>query len=259
MTTKYYYKRANYYLKKALYNPALTVNYLRLGHDRISRFQVERMARRLGLPEEEARQYYRVPALKELRDHIIRAAEGTPFVGVGQAGYDIYVLIRLLKPEVVVETGVEAGVSSSFILQALHDNNKGQLYSIDYRVPEGDLVDNVRLGLIPVEAIPMDKETGFVIPDNLRERWTFKAGKSNDLLPGLAKELGEIDVFWHDSDHSYENMVFEFDAVWDYLREGGLIIAHDTDANNAVKDFSRWVKRKPVELTFRGGFTAILK
>ena len=63
MTVKYYYQRANYYFKKALDNPGLTVNYLRLGHERISRLQVGRVARHLGRPESESLLYYLAPAL----------------------------------------------------------------------------------------------------------------------------------------------------------------------------------------------------
>jgi len=43
----------------------------------------------------------------------------------------LYFMIRIQKPNVVIETGVHRGVSTSFILQALEDNNKGNLYSID--------------------------------------------------------------------------------------------------------------------------------
>ena len=43
----------------------------------------------------------------------------------------LYALCRKLKPDVVVETGVASGVSSSYILCALHENEHGQLYSID--------------------------------------------------------------------------------------------------------------------------------
>ena len=43
----------------------------------------------------------------------------------------IYVIVRLLRPNCIVETGVAAGVSSTFILEALNRNDRGELYSID--------------------------------------------------------------------------------------------------------------------------------
>ena len=48
----------------------------------------------------------------------------------------LYFLVRELKPEKIIETGVHRGVSSLFILQALEDNGKGELYSIDLPLAE---------------------------------------------------------------------------------------------------------------------------
>ena len=52
-----------------------------------------------------------------------------------------YLLVRLIKPKCIVETGVSAGVSSAYILQALQDNEKGMLYSID--LPPSHLPDRI--------------------------------------------------------------------------------------------------------------------
>jgi hypothetical protein len=43
----------------------------------------------------------------------------------------LYAIVRAYKPDIVVETGVARGASSSFILCAMHENGKGHLYSID--------------------------------------------------------------------------------------------------------------------------------
>jgi predicted O-methyltransferase YrrM len=53
-----------------------------------------------------------------------------------ESGTALYVLVRIFKPEVVVETGVANGVSSSFILKALDQNSRGKLYSIDLHYRE---------------------------------------------------------------------------------------------------------------------------
>jgi predicted O-methyltransferase YrrM len=42
-----------------------------------------------------------------------------------------YILMRKIKPKIVVETGVSFGITSSFILQAMEENGFGTLYSID--------------------------------------------------------------------------------------------------------------------------------
>lgn len=45
-------------------------------------------------------------------------------------------------------------------------------------------------------------------------------------------------IFFHDSDHSYENMRFEFQWAWNYLKVN-LIISDDIDGNNAFYDFCK--------------------
>ncbi|MDV2503975.1 MAG: class I SAM-dependent methyltransferase [bacterium] len=129
----------------------------------------------------------------------------------------LYVLIRLIEPEVVVETGVGAGKSSAFILNAMQKNGYGLLYSID---------------------LPNEKDSsGWVIPENLRDRWDLRLGSSRELLGSLLQEKGPIDIFLHDSDHSYGNMMFEFRTVWQFIKRNGLFLAHDVGRNDALFDF----------------------
>jgi predicted O-methyltransferase YrrM len=154
----------------------------------------------------------------------------------------IYVICRVLKPENVVETGVAAGVSSAFILKALSANSKGRLYSID--IGRGD-PHGVQ--------IPEDKEIGWIIPSKLRHRWTLIIGSSRERLGPLLDEIGTIDLFLHDSEHTYENMLFEFRTVYPKLREGGVLLADNVDWNSAFFDFARSVDRKPTVFYNFGG------
>lgn len=133
----------------------------------------------------------------------------------------LYLLVRLIKPNIVVETGVSAGVSSTYILQALMDNNRGKLYSID----------------LPPKNIPKGKKTGWIVPKNLKERWELHIGDSKEILAPFLIELGEVDCFTHDSLHTYEHMLWEFKTVWKNLRPGGLFLSHDVGANRAFFDF----------------------
>jgi len=54
------------------------------------------------------------------------------------------ILIRLVKPNHVLETGVSSGASSAHILLALHDNGKGTLFSTD--LPPDDLPEGKSTG-----------------------------------------------------------------------------------------------------------------
>jgi len=144
----------------------------------------------------------------------------------------IYSLVREIKPNTMVETGVCNGVSSSVILKAMEENGKGRLYSIDLPVAAGTVDD--RTG--PV--IPPEKSAGWLVPENFKDRWELRLGNTYYELPKVLQETKAIDMFIHDSGHSYETMMFEFCIVWYHLNEGGLILADNIDWNSAFKDFA---------------------
>ena len=55
----------------------------------------------------------------------------------------------------------------------------------------------------------------------------------------LLKKLDEIDIFLHDSEHSYQNMLWEFQTAWTYLKAGGLLLSHNIDTNDTFSDFRK--------------------
>jgi len=171
----------------------------------------------------------------------------------GRLGYEegirLYSLVRELGPRVSVETGVCNGFSTAFLLLALDRNGGGELHSID--LPEVAGVDyepgtfwEGKQGA----AIPPGKEPGWMIPAELRARWHFVLGRSEEELPPLLDRLGEIDLFVHDSEHSYECMRFEFEAAWPALREGGALVADDWNWNDAFSELAESAGREPVTL-----------
>ena len=87
-----------------------------------------------------------------------------------------------------------------------------------------------------------------MVPPTLRDRWHFVLGRSQDELPPLLERVGEIDVFLHDSEHSYECMSFEFRTAWEALREGGVLVADDVNVNTAWEEFTREADREPEAL-----------
>jgi len=153
----------------------------------------------------------------------------------------LYVLNRTIKPNVVVETGVASGMSSSYILRALDKNNKGKLFSID--VPWHTVTQNWKAHFSDddLKATPIEKTSGWIIPDFIRSRWELIIGKSSEKLPLLLEQTGPVDVFFHDSEHTYDNMLWEFKTVWPALKKGGILLAHNIEATNAFADFERSV------------------
>ncbi len=132
----------------------------------------------------------------------------------------LYSIVRLLSPDIAVETGVDAGLSSAFILSALSRNGKGKLYSIDLPV-RGFVEDGLRY------STPEGRELGWLIPDHLRTRWSLILGRTQDILVSLLQKLGSIALFLHDSSHLYSNMRFEYENAWLRLKPGGALLSHD--------------------------------
>ena len=188
-----------------------------------------------GIPAAEAATIDRVYA--DLRDHAAMSAALKTALAAHPDGFGgqmvfeysaIYALVRLLRPEKVVETGVADGATSAYILQALEDNGRGHLYSID----------------LPSARLPPGKMPGWIVDGALRRRWTLRIGASSALLQPLLNELGPIDVFLHDSLHTYDNMLFEYRTAWPFLRTGGLLLSHDVGRNSAFFDFASEVGKR---------------
>jgi len=142
----------------------------------------------------------------------------------------LYLLLRLIRPENVIETGCFSGWTSTLILYALHRNEKGHLWTIDLPAQAGRFSMDASL--------PQELTPGFLVPDMLRPRWTLIIGDTREHLPPLLHRLENIDVFYHDSDHTYEHMMWEYTTVWPYLRQGGILISDDIGANTAFWDFA---------------------
>ena len=124
---------------------------------------------------------------------------------------------------VVVETGVAYGVTSTYILSALEENGHGQLYSID----------------LPPLADDAEKYIGYFIRPELRGRWHLQIGPAQKLLRDLLLQTTTIDMFVHDSLHTYSHMKWEFEAALASLRPGGVLISDDIEGNRAFEEITR--------------------
>jgi predicted O-methyltransferase YrrM len=125
------------------------------------------------------------------------------------SGEALYLLVRAARPSVVVETGVLYGASSAHILAALDKNGGGELHSIDLGCP------------------PEEPAHDFFVPQDLASRWTYIRGSVREELPPLLARLGTIDMFNHDSLHTYDNMTWEYERAVEHLRPGGVLSSHD--------------------------------
>jgi predicted O-methyltransferase YrrM len=138
-----------------------------------------------------------------------------------------YALMRAFKPTKIVETGVAFGMTSSLIVAALRHNKNGHLLSIDLPNRGQFRVD--------------DSETGILVPKAYRDRWELVIADAVYELPVRMKDRN-IDVFIHDSKHTYSHMAYEYCLAAMHLPANGLIISDDILWNSAFTDVMRGLK-----------------
>jgi hypothetical protein len=187
---------------------------------------IERLRDKIGCELDSIRQER---SLSEVEEHVSAATAGlardAPF-GLFHNG-DValakfcYLVCRALRCRNVVETGVAYGVTSSFILAALAHEGAGELFSID----------------LPPLGPNADSFVGCLIPKELCSRWHLYRGQSRHLMRSILNDIGGVDLFIHDSLHTYQNMRWEFQQAWPFLRDGGMLIADDVEQNRAFADF----------------------
>jgi predicted O-methyltransferase YrrM len=140
----------------------------------------------------------------------------------------LYFLVRIKQPEIVVETGCATGTTTALILYALEKNQCGHLYSIDLRFPSDWLSQN-------------NLPSGFLVPENLKSRWSLILKDAKTALPELLARLKRVDIFYHDSDHSYVHQMWEYLTALPYVPAGSVLASDDLSDNTAFFDLVRQV------------------
>mgnify|MGYP006430643101 CR=1 FL=1 len=155
----------------------------------------------------------------------------------------IYCIIRATSPKTVIETGVLHGMTSAFMLEALSRNESGNLYSIDLPSYPNQGPAN-KDGFDAV--LPPGKEPGWMVPERLKSRWELIIGKSLEKLPDLISKVKTVDLFLHDSEHTYDTMWKEMGYAWEALSDKGVLICDNVDNNTSFFDFCNKTQKFPV-------------
>jgi predicted O-methyltransferase YrrM len=154
-------------------------------------------------------------------------ARGAPFNfshnATATLGRLCYALCKATQPRLVVETGVAYGITSAYTLAALSSNGEGVLVSVD---------------LAPL-TLNGASFVGYLVPPELRARWELHTGSARRILPGVLERTSPIDIFIHDSLHTYAHMSWEFGLALSALRPGGLLISDDIGGNTAFERVTR--------------------
>ncbi|MGH3170846.1 MAG: class I SAM-dependent methyltransferase [Trebonia sp.] len=146
----------------------------------------------------------------------------------------IWCAARHIQPSVVIETGVAHGISSRIVLEALaqnglsrnglSQNDKGHLWSIDLPHPLNHKLHG---------------QTGVAVVDSCRTRWTYLEGTSRRRLPSLVAEVGQVELFIHDSLHTAENTLFEMEQAASIMSPGGVMLVDDIRGHSGFATFAR--------------------
>ena len=175
------------------------------------------------------------PDFQEVREWVARKSRelqsdpASPFPVFWSADTSLmrlaYALAKVLKPNLVFETGVAYGVTTETVLTALDGNGSGKLYSVD---------------LPPLRDKAGDSGIGVMVRPEHRDRWHFSRGSSKVLLPALlASGLGPVGLFIHDSANVYSMQSFELNLLWEHLTKDGAILVNNIGRNSAFEEFVR--------------------
>ena len=138
----------------------------------------------------------------------------------------LYSIVRTVRPTLVLETGVSIGVSTAVLLAALDRNGCGHLHSVD-----------------------IDSDVGRVARAGNTDRWTLHVHPhvgGEDSMRRLVAELGSIDVYYHDSGHSWLWQTFEYETA--IPATTSLVLSDDVDASWAFADHCAPRGIRPVAL-----------
>jgi methyltransferase family protein len=124
-----------------------------------------------------------------------------------------YALVRAAQPDNVVETGTQLGLGSCAIAAALLRNGHGRLTTID-----------------------IDPEAGYLIGEPWVSVIDRRTGSSLDILAGLQ----DVDMFIHDSLHTYDYESKELAAVGPNLRDDAIVLSDNAHESAALSD---WAER----------------
>jgi hypothetical protein len=158
------------------------------------------------------------------------------------APLELHALVRLMRPRHIVEVGVSSGVSSAYLLDALEQNGRGTLHSVD--LPSRSR--RRRASGAPPRAswsLPEGRSPGWAVPFRLRRRWDLRLGDKADVLPLLSEELPGIDLFVYDVPHRDVGTREELRTLSPLLGPGGVVIV-DHGPGGELCDALRWWARR---------------
>jgi predicted O-methyltransferase YrrM len=143
----------------------------------------------------------------------------------------VYAIVRALRPGLALETGSFVGYSALCIAQAMEDNGAGHLHCFDlFGEPRAGYVSPVA-GALPTLG---DYAQAHLDAAGLSHRTTLHRGDSSTMIRhAFPEESPILDFAFIDGDHLIPGCLKDWRAVDARLKEGGVVLLHDTNARGA--------------------------
>jgi hypothetical protein len=146
-------------------------------------------------------------------------------------------LIKKIRPANVIETGIANGASTRKILSSFSELNltNSKLYSMDINphVATPYLLSNPQFHFICID--------------------------SQKSFTSAMHKIGTVDLFYHDSNHSYDNQMHEYSIAWEMLNsDNGILMSDDINWSNAFLDFCKKINRLPLILSDTEKFSGVI-
>lgn len=137
----------------------------------------------------------------------------------------LYWLVRVFRPQTVVETGVASGASSRAILQGLFANGSGHLYSSDLS------------GVIPREF------SGLCVDEAMYSRWTLLHEGDRVNIPLILSGLESIDLLHYDSAKDAGEMQWVIEQTTPLLGATAVVVLDDIDRHPFMSDYVQGLEK----------------
>jgi predicted O-methyltransferase YrrM len=131
----------------------------------------------------------------------------------------LFSLVKLIRPQCVLEVGVARGASSRALLSALERTGGGRLVSIDFPFLMPDYAEDI----------------GMLIPASLRKKWTLYIGPSQLLLPKVLSSEAAFQLIVHDGAHSYYIQRSDLRRSMGALERGGALVCDDLNNDSFLE------------------------
>ena len=140
-------------------------------------------------------------------------------------------LLEMVKPKVILETGVANGISTNIFLK---------------HAPYADIHS------IDINANVMSDEL------SRYDNWTLHILKKRKDFIEILNSLDRLSFFFHDSDHSYPNQLFEYTYAWQKLEDCGVLVSDDINWSYAFLNFCKRLNQKPFVLADGAKFVGVI-